>query len=340
MAIPKLKCEQDGIYARFWWRSAPGPKGRQYINRKLVNDPKKDHEAILELGKLIEQLESKSYLPPRATIKKAMPMNLIRLKGKPGATDSIGKLNKHIIPFFGGLKVEEIDRDKIVEYIEMRETSSDAAKNTLKMELRELKNLIRCVHKKYELPEKLSFSNLPKKVSRALTYDQVIHVAKFVKQQSPEFGEIYEIIYWICAYTGMDVGDILKLCPTNIQDGMIVVERGRGKTGVEFSLPICKPLSAVFRSIKVLNLDLALPYFQAVNSKQVCVAIIRAFKTAKVKGSSKSLRHFLTSMLANEGLSETLIRKAIGHAPGSSITDGYIHPYDDTLRDAFKVFDK
>ena len=149
MAVQRWKCEQDGMYVRLWWRLATGQKGRENSNRKLVDDPKKDHEAILEVGKLIEQLESKSYLPPRATIKRAMPMNLIRLKGKPGATDSIGKLNKHIIPFFGGLKVEEIDRDKIVEYIEMRETSSDPAKNTLKMEFREFKNHIHCVQKKY-----------------------------------------------------------------------------------------------------------------------------------------------------------------------------------------------
>jgi len=130
----------------------------------------------------------------------------------------------------------------------------------------------------------------------------------------------------------------LKLCPADIKDGWITIEQS--KTGKDVKIPVCKRLVKILASIKVRSLDPDRAYFHGIKGKQVTVAIKRAFKKAGIEGSISHLWHFCASQLINAGYSKELTAMAIGHVPGSRMTDDYIHPYEKELSEAFEVFDK
>ena len=52
--------------------------------------------------------------------------------------------------------------------------------------------------------------------------------------------------------------------------------------------------------------------------------------------SAKDLRRYVASRLLDAGYSHDWIAKALGHAPGSRVTEGYSTAYDGTLTEAFR----
>jgi len=235
-----------------------------------------------------------------------------------------------LMVWFGNMKVQDVNDEAILEYV----ASRDMTKSTIKKELRLLKNVIREVNKKFELPE-YEVKKKSKRVTRALTVEEVRKVLGHVRNQSQEFGAQYVQIFKIMMWTGMDSKDVVYLRWDYIEDNWI--RASRFKTGNPFDIPICKPLAALLKSM-VRNLDGRL--FHGIKSKANCTAIAKVFKDAGVKGSSKSLRHFYASMLESGGASIPQISQALGQSPGSKCTAVYIHAFEGDLEKAVSVFDR
>ena len=335
-----MKTVRNKWYAHFWY------EGKYYCDPlgAYKQEKKKAHRAI---GALLDRLKNGIYVHPKATMKQAISLYLETIKGKSRdyIDGKVGSINKHISPFLGDFKILEIDKAKILAYKDSREEKG-AQQSTLSKEMDIIQKIIQCVNENFKLA-KLEFKNKAKKTVNTLRMEDIERISDFVKQQSTivrngkgPFGEQYFQIFWIQVYTGMDTGDVLKLAPKNIdfKGKMIRVELGRGKTGVEFSIPICPALNNILRGLP-RNFNQEKTYFNEMGNSQVNRAIQRAFRLAGYdSGGSKMFRHFVVSQLANAGTPEAVTQKIVGHAEGSDLTRKvYTHIFDDT---AIKHYNK
>lgn len=218
-------------------------------------------------------------------------------------------------------------------------TIPGAAMSTLRKELRVLKDFMVIANPQWELPD-LQFRNKGKTQIRALTIAEVHHVQSFVRLQSKPLGGQYELIYLIMAYSSLDISEVVELNVQQIDQVNGFITTSRGKTGIGVRIAIGRLLSAPLKeALKVCDIQGNL--FPGINPRQVSKALERAFKKAGLGDfSAKSLRHFLPSLLGNEGWSDTIIGKVLGHAPGSKCTRVYIHPYDSKLKEAQEILDQ
>ena len=240
-------------------------------------------------------------------------------------------LKKHIYPFFGLFRPRDVDVDLIAEYIEYRYGLNDEGKlqavhNTIDKELIVFQMLIRTVDKAFVVPRP-QYEHIQRKGELSpLTFEQIQITALSVPTR-------YIVIYWVMAYTALDISDVTGLRQFQIKDGWI--NSKRGKTKRDIHLPICKELQIEFSKLPI-NLDPNALLFPDVENDKVSKEIIRAFKRAGLSGyGSKYLRRFIASIMADHGYEETLIGTMLAHAPGSKLTAGYIKPYDKTLIEAF-----
>ena len=302
--------------------------------------------AAINLGRMLEQLE-RGWDPNR--LKRPMAHFIDeyweffeKLPTKRSNEENRGRVksifSKHLIPFFGELKIEDITDETVKSFVRFREGET-TRKSTLQKELRVLKDIIKLANPSFELPE-LEYSFKGKKQSRAMTLEEVLHVQKFVQGSSKFIGGTYEQIYQVLAWTAMDVKDavFLKWNEVDLVNGWIRSERF--KSGGSFGVPITRRLYAVFESLnKVRSIDGYL--FPGINNKQVSTALNRAFKAAGLgQFSCKSLRHFVPSMMANAGMGRGDIKLILGHSESSRQTDVYIHAYPETIRKGFDLLDE
>lgn len=335
-----MKTVRNKWYAHFYY------KGQYYCDP--LNAYKQERwKAIMAVGVLRDRLVNGVYIHSNATIEKARDLYLESIKGRDATyiASKNGILKKHLMPFFEGFKISGMDKATVLAYKDFREEKG-APKNTLSKEMDILLKMMQCVNENFKFP-KLEYKNKGKKITNNLTMEDIEKISQFVKQQSTKtrngkgpFGELYFLIFWIQVYTGMDTGDVLKLTPKNInfKERMINVELGRGKTGVEFAIPICSPLMEILRSLP-RSFDKNKTYFEGIGNSQANRAIQRSFRCAGFEsGGSKMFRHFVVSELANAGTPEAITQKIVGHADGTDITRKvYTHIYPETAK---KYYDK
>jgi integrase len=336
------------------WFAAFKFKGRM-VGTSLYAYEHERSKAARNLGRLLEKIErGEEPNQLRKKFKTMIPRYWEQFEKRPPEhrTDSIQARNEsiiriHMVPWFGDHKMEDINENHVLKYILHRETpitiddrtTPGAAMSTLKKELRILKDFMVIAYPKWELPE-LQFQNKGKSQVRALTMAEITHVQPFVRLQSKALGGQYELIFQIMAYSSMDISEVVGLNVQQIDQVKGFITTVRGKTGIGVRIAIGRLLSAPLReALKVCDIQGNL--FPGINARQVSKALERAFKAAGLKEfSAKSLRHFLPSLLGNEGWSDTIIGKVLGHAPGSRCTKVYIHPYDSKLREAMEVLDQ
>ncbi len=298
-----------------------------------------EHEmrtAQVNLGKLISDLER--GINPVKTRKK-----IRHLKYPNPDERGLCIWKNHILPFFGDYKFKQIDQSLIEQYISQRwgrdyEGNLIAVKSTLNKEMRVLKRVMQLAQANWKLPG-IKTVEPPKTMKAPLTWEQINEVGSHVTPSKKPFGKIYLWCYWVQVYTGLDTGDVLKLAPKHIdrKSGWLLITRG--KTKRSFRFPICSALDKVLDWIP-WPLDPMQPLAQELRAGQVNKAISRAFSACNLKGyGSKDLRRFLASQLLDSGFKMDWIGKALGHAPGSKMTQLYPSIYDNRFKDAFqKVF--
>jgi len=286
-------------------------------------------KAQINLGKILWDLEN--GMSPGSAHRK---IKHLQIKKKLSVRNE-QILRKHVYPFFGEYKPRDITHEVIEDYLEHRwgrneEGELQAVKSTLEKEFGVLKMILRTINKSYDIP-KVSYSLLRNELLSPLTFERVKRAGKFVPTE-------HNAIYWVMAYTAMDISDVVYLKPEHFKDGWIV--KKRGKTRVDIRVPICRALADILETVpRPFKPDAC--FFRDIDPKAVSQGIRAAFSRAGLKGyGAKYLRRFVASMLLDAGYSMDWIGKALAHAEGSNITHRYTKVYKDTLQEAFSKIDE
>jgi len=282
-------------------------------------------KATVNLGKILADIEN--GINPASTRKR-----IISLEIKGRMTKRMDQaLRTHVYPYFGSYRPGEIDEEIIAKYIEHRfglsiDGELQAYANTIKKELQALQRLLQSVFSARYLLPRVKYKNLTKEILPPLTLEQIERASMFVLDE-------YKSIYWLMAYTGMDISDVVYLKPEDFKDGWIIKQRG--KTTQDIAIPVCEPLADVLKTVPwPIKQDTRI--FNNVNPGFISNHIITCFKKAGLEGyGSKYLRRFIASVMLDNGYSNDWIGKALGHAEGSRTTKRYSKIYKATLEEAF-----
>ena len=173
----------------------------------------------------------------------------------------------------------------------------------------------------------MKYEKLAREILPPLTLDQIEQASGFVPDR-------YLGVFWTMAYSGADISDVLGLSPKHFKDGWIIKERG--KTGEDIAIPVCDPLTAIFKTIPwPINPEENI--FPGLSSKAVSTQVRRSFTKAGLSGyGSKYLRRFIASVMLDNGYSNDWIGKALAHSEGSKVTKKYTKVYKSTLEEAFR----
>ena len=151
-----------------------------------------------------------------------------------------------------------------------------------------------------------------------LTKDQIAKLA-----QACHDDETRDAIM-ILAYTGLRLGELLRLTPDNIVDGMIRLDANT-KTGQPRAVPI---VPGIRRALK------RLPFTYP--KRKIQAEFAKARKRARMANVHlHDLRHTTASLLAAEGVSLPIIGRILGHASPAT-TARYSHLSDAAVRAAMR----
>tara|TARA_B100000315_G_scaffold254042_1_gene294220 strand:- start:103 stop:1158 length:1056 start_codon:yes stop_codon:yes gene_type:complete len=258
-------------------------------------------------------------------------------KSKSAIKDSLGRFNKRIMPVFGDLSIGEVTQALLKQYKADREDDG-ATKSTITKELRVIKEICLLYNPAFKMPKFKTWANRGKREASVLEDADVYKVSGLILKSSEEFGETYQQIFLLMAYTGLSISDAIHLKRSQI-DKDDFIHKKRAKSGEEIITCLCKRARDIIDSVPT---DIKNPdqIFSVPNNKAVATAINRTFKNAGVVGSSKSLRHYAGSVLLDAGVPEKVVSIILGHAPGSKSTGIYLHARKKTIRKGFQAFDK
>jgi len=282
-------------------------------------------KAQIALGGLLKDMENGIRpLSARSRISK------LKISGR--CSDRTARiLSLHIYPFFGKYKPKEVDHGLITDYIEFRFGRSEqgelqAYPNTIKKELLTLQRLLQVPFgDSYRLP-KVEYNKLKRQILEPLRIEQIELAAEHV-------GSRFVPVYWIMAYTGIDIGDAIALRPMDIQDNWL--KTVRSKTNQKIEVPVCPVLRDILREVPT-PLNKSEKIFKEINSKEVSTNIRRAFESSGLGGyGSKYLRRFIGSILLAQGCTKDWIGKMLSHAEGSAETDRYLGVYRTQAEEEF-----
>ena len=344
----QMRLKDDRWYAAFSYK---GKYQGQSLNA-YANEPKK---AIVNLGKLIEKLERgecptdlnrtfKNALPFYyewcATEGEKSPGTILDIKGllepKKKIKGTQKPIESRIMKMFEDLAIKDITAGVCKLYKVDREEQG-GKKSMIEKELRIIREVCLLFNPNFKLPKFKRWANRGKKVYTTLSYSEVMRVAERCRESSKEYGESYRTIFLLMAYTGLDIGDVVGLDRSHVtKDGFIL--KDRGKTNERICAYLWEDARSLLKEIKVAGISGK--FFNVPNNKAVTTAVLRAFKKERVKGNSKALRHLASSILFNEGLSDRLIKKFIGHSENSRQTDIYLHADKNKIEQGFQGFKK
>ena len=244
-------------------------------------------------------------------------------------------LAQHIYPFFGKYKPREVTKELIESYVEHRFGLSGrgelrGVKSTLDKELNVLQSLLKTVDPNYKKP-KMIYRKIRRDILDPLLEEQISFV-------SESLGAKYIPVYWIMAYTAMDVSDAVLIRGRDFtKDGWIDKPRGKVEDidGERIVVPVLPALAEILKSVP-RPIDPEARLFPDINPKATTTAILRAFKVSGLPGyGAKYLRRYIGSALCDEGYPEELIGKILSHADGSKVTGRYTQIYKTRVQEAF-----
>ena len=333
----QMRLKKDRWYAAFSFKG-------KWQGQSLQAYKHESKLAIINLGKLFLQLERGECPTDLKRRVKDTWKAYEEWAGKEGEKsksaikDSLGRFNKRIMPVFGDLSIGEVTQALLKQYKADREDAG-ATKSTITKELRVVKEICLLYNPAFKLPAFKKWANLGKREVGVLDHADVYKVSGLILKSSEEFGETYQQIFLLMAYTGLSIKDAISLKRSQI-DKDNFIQKKRAKSGEDILTFLCDKARNIIDSIPI---DIKNPdhIFSVPNNKAVATAINRTFKNAGVVGSSKSLRHYVGSVLLDERVPEKVIGLILGHAPGSKITGRYLHPVKETIKLGFQAaFDK
>jgi integrase len=159
---------------------------------------------------------------------------------------------------------------------------------------------------------------------------EVFLTVEEVEKIANKASESVRTAIWIALYTGMRRGEILKLRPEHIRNGIITIPAGNTKTLKMRSLPVIEELKPWLEKIPL-----------GITFEGLKTGFQRARKAAGMEHVNfHDLRHATASMLAANGFDLHLIGKQLGHTT-TKTTERYAHLKIEQQREAMeKVFGK
>lgn len=266
-------------------------------------------------------------------IEKVLPQ-----KSKSAVVRYHGVVVKHLIPFFKGRRVNEIDQASVVDY-KLRRESEGAIEGTIRKELQVIKQIMKLVEKTFKLPTiqdfpLMQYVNKEKKITSFLEEEDLLGLIARLEEK-------YKPIAMIAAYTGLRISNVLDLRygQVDLFGGWVKVENT--KNGDPVRVPVCGKLMDV---LKQMVRDRSFH-----DDRLFCEINIRAFQKAWKRAKRQAgyegwwprvhdLRHFCGSYLANSGVRLEVIAEILNHRDLRS-TRRYSHFSDRTLKEAVSVFD-
>lgn len=307
-------------------RCSLGTTDRRYAERQLA-----EHKAAVERGDY-QAYVGKFEDFAKQYVDRALPQKSEHSKERYGQI-----VRTHLLPFFGGKSLAEIDDQLVIEFKLHREKAG-AKPSTLKKELRVLKDIVRLADRGFELPTVqdyplMKWGNKPKQFDKSMILEEadVLRIVGFVMNK-------YKKICLIGMYSGLRLADVVNLCPKEVDLKEGTIGKYQGKTANWVDIPICKKLKKVLSSL-VWPLDKDQSFFPEVGTKAVTTNVLRACKKAGLeKHSFKSSRHFAATQLTNEGVPIEVVQEFMGHQDIST-TMIYSKVKKDTLKRAADAFD-
>lgn len=319
-------------------------KGKKIEVTLQTGDKRKAH---INLGKVLEGLEN--GVDVSGSRKRIGNLSYPKQDGRGKRVWEL-----HIQPFFEPYKIPEVTGDLIEAYIAKR-WGTEAPQSTVKKELRVLRLVIQAVRPKWEMPE-FEYEGRTRKRKKPLTPAIVEAVSEMLKGM--EVPDTDWPAYWIMGYTGMEPMDVSQLAPCHFEDGMI--DKVRSKTRhhkvnkTVIRVPVVPQLQKIIE-MWPRPIDPKQPFFPDLKPKNLATNISRAFDRVLYPGLSvkelldlrksesekyprygtKALRRFVPSQLHRAGCDLKWIRKAVGHAEDSRVTEGYIDIPDEDMKKAF-----
>lgn len=302
------------------------------------------HKAIINLGKLLEKLErGENPTDLKRKFKDALPTYFEWANSEGEKTDSTlkdnrGRLKSKILPVFEDLSIGDITPVLLKQYKFDREEQG-APRSTITKELRVIKDICERFNPTFKMPKFTKWVNRAKREAGVLDHADVSKVSGLVLKSSEEFGETYQKIFILMSLTGLSVSDAVNLKRSQIGSDDFI-QKQRAKTGEDILTFLCSEAKEMISSVKMTDLKNPDQIFQVPNSKAVTTAIRRAFTKAGINGSSKSLRHYTGTNLLDVGVPEKVVGLVLGHAPGSRITQTYLHAKKGTMKEGFQAVGK
>jgi integrase len=307
-------------------RCSLGTTDRRYAERQLA-----EHKAAIERG------DYRAYVGKfedfaKQYVDQALPQKSDHSQERYGQI-----IRTHLLPFFKGKSLAEIDCQLVVTFKLHREKTG-AKPSTLKKELRVLKDIVRLANKGFQLPTAqdyplMKWANKPKQFDKSMILEEAdfLKIVGFVMEK-------YKKICLIGMFSGLRLADVVNLCPKEVDLRGETIGKYQGKTTNWVEIPICKKLKNTLNSL-VWPLDKNQSFFPEVSTKAVTTNVLRACKKAGLeKHSFKSSRHFTATQLTNNDVPIEVVKEWMGHQ-SINTTMIYSKVKKDTLKRAANAFD-
>ena len=307
-------------------RDSLGTTDRRLAERRLA-----------ELKTLVERGEYQAYKKKFEDLAKQYVDEVLPQKSS-HSQERYGQIVRtHLLPFFKGKTLADIDDQLVVEFKLHRETAG-AKPSTLKKELRVLKDTVRIIKREFQLPTAqnyplMKWANKPKQFDKSMILEEsdMLSIKDCVLEQ-------YQKIFLIAMYSGLRLSDVARLSPKEVDLKGGTIGKYQGKTNNWVEIPISKKLKKILSSL-VWPIGKDQLFFPGVCTKAITTNVSRACKKAGFeKHSFKSTRHFTATHLTNKGIPIEVVKEWMGHQ-SINTTMIYSKVKRDTLKRATAAFD-
>lgn len=349
--MPRAK-ERDGVYTRDdrpgWWISYVDEYGKRRQKktngftltqaRNILNEEKeriRKAKSALARGEILATEDTFSEVA-----KRYLDFQKKRLKAGAISSQELirqeGIINKHLEPFFKGLRIANIRRSKLNAYIESR--TGEVSAGSIIKETNVLKHLFNLACDEWEIipvnpAKRLKVPEAPEGRTRHLDPKEL----KGLLEACPQW---LRPIAGLAVSTGMRRGEFLRICwrDVDLNAGRILLSITKnGKPRYAYLNQLSRQVLASLEPEKHKSAD---KLFPNVTPAQVTVAFIRACKDAGIQDFSiHDLRHTFASQVRMRGADLHTVGQLLGHKD-LRMTARYAHLNPGFLGDAASKLDE
>jgi integrase len=347
----KQQHRRDGIYERKdrpgFWGSYVDASGRRKQRKLPAPTLTQAREELHSIKKAVAyQLEHGVPQPTKETFADFATLFLGYQKRRISTRVLRGKLSeaeynrqsgimaKHLIPFFGKMKLGTIKRRDVIAYINSR--TGQVGDGTVIKEVNTLKRMFSVAIDSDKLAVNPAHrAPVPKAPEGRVRYLSTEEMGNILRS-CPEW---LRPIVGLLVSTGARRGELLKVRWEDINISRGEIRLRHTKSGKERIAYINELVEQVLGAMAEDATKAKGLLFPGVTPAQVTVAFSRACKDAKVEDFKlHDLRHHFSSMLRQNGVDLHTLQKLLGHSD-PRMTDRYAHLSQQFLMDAAKRLD-